>query len=418
MWKFYSYALISSLSLDQYLLIIYLLSIDYTMTQVGVGYAVFQIVYIITEIPSSYIGDKFGRKKVLFLGGVFKGGSAYFWLSANGDLYPIIFANILMALSITMVSNSDIALLHDSIKGKTENFKQDKVSWFMTLITIGMTAGGIIGGLITFFLNFQVLYITEISLSLIMLINVLLLPNIPVAKEKTEIQKGSNIIVKSLKSIKFEAKSIYKSWQKANAKLITLMIIALFYWTFSSLNSQFIEPLLSKFGLLTVMVTVIFTVASFADIVGNRSSAKLTSESSLNIWLQIMPWVYASGTLVITVAIFVNEISFTVSIILVILGLIIAKFVSGFNDVVLNAQILNLAPESIKATTISSIDTVQALFMAIAFPSLGYVSETLGFQYVFLILTFIFVIQGIVLFIWKKNTVNNRYHKKNYANSN
>jgi len=95
-------------------LITYFISLGFSMQQVFELQVIFGLTVAILEIPSGYLSDMWGRKKVLLLGSFFVGlgfTSMYF-----ADTYiRFVFVQILLGIAISMISGSDISILYDSL---------------------------------------------------------------------------------------------------------------------------------------------------------------------------------------------------------------------------------------------------------------------------------------------------------------
>ena len=75
--------------------------------------AFFGLVVLITEVPSGYVADLFGRKKTLVIGAVFAGIGHSLLLVADGFCGLVMF-ELALGIAHSLISGADIALLYDS----------------------------------------------------------------------------------------------------------------------------------------------------------------------------------------------------------------------------------------------------------------------------------------------------------------
>ncbi|MGV8141803.1 MAG: MFS transporter [Candidatus Woesearchaeota archaeon] len=103
---------------------------------------------MIFEIPTGAIADLFGRKNTLILSG-FISLVALFFLSIGGSLWMFMLFAVISALSGSLISGTDTALLFDSLKAsrKETNF-QKIITWNVGAWQVGAIIGSLIGGLL------------------------------------------------------------------------------------------------------------------------------------------------------------------------------------------------------------------------------------------------------------------------------
>jgi MFS family permease len=75
--------------------------------------AFFGLVVLITEVPSGYVADLFGRKKTLVIGAVFAGVGHSLLLAADG-FWGLVMFELALGIAHSLISGADIALLYDT----------------------------------------------------------------------------------------------------------------------------------------------------------------------------------------------------------------------------------------------------------------------------------------------------------------
>ena len=96
-----------------------------TMKEVFWLQAIFGISVAILEVPSGYVCDLWGRKKTIILGAVFT-GIGFTYLVFARSFYEFIIYELIVALSLSLVSGADISLLYDSVEELKVNEPQDE----------------------------------------------------------------------------------------------------------------------------------------------------------------------------------------------------------------------------------------------------------------------------------------------------
>ena len=101
-----------------------------SMTQIFLLNSIFSIAIVLFEIPSGYFSDVLGRKKCLIIATVLWA----IWMLIHSLSYwflGLMFAEIIMALSIWFLSWTDSAIIYDTLleTGKEDDYK--KIEWRM-----------------------------------------------------------------------------------------------------------------------------------------------------------------------------------------------------------------------------------------------------------------------------------------------
>ncbi len=147
------------------ILVPFMTSLGISMTDFFLLQSFFGIVVVVMEVPSGYIADLFGRKKALVIGALMSGVS-FVALYFATELWHLYVHEFFIALSISLISGADYALLFDSIKTKikkTDRTVQAKwTSRFMAASFVGEACAALIGGALSFFSMSYVLLATLI----------------------------------------------------------------------------------------------------------------------------------------------------------------------------------------------------------------------------------------------------------------
>ncbi len=130
----------------------------FSLWEIGLAESVLHIVSLLFEIPSGMVADLLGRKRTLVFGG-FLGVAANILMAFAPNLFFICFAMGLNAISNTMFSGTNTALVYDSLKqaGHTEDYI--KVSANSSQISTAATALGSLTSTLEQFLHFTGFYL-------------------------------------------------------------------------------------------------------------------------------------------------------------------------------------------------------------------------------------------------------------------
>ncbi|MCP4913362.1 MAG: MFS transporter [Oligoflexia bacterium] len=98
-------------------------SIGLGMEQVYQVQAFFSVSILLLEIPSGYLSDIWGRKKTLMWGAFFHGLS-FTLLPLTQNFWQLLVLEFLMAVSVSLFSGTDVALLYDSLNELDDNSEE------------------------------------------------------------------------------------------------------------------------------------------------------------------------------------------------------------------------------------------------------------------------------------------------------
>lgn len=110
--KFYAYKSLSSMGVLTPFLILYLLDQNISYTAIAVGASTMAITTVVSEVPSGYVGDRFGRRTSILLSKAVAAVGTSLWFFVESILL-LVGINFLSGLSQSLRSGSDTAWLHD-----------------------------------------------------------------------------------------------------------------------------------------------------------------------------------------------------------------------------------------------------------------------------------------------------------------
>ena len=136
LWKIYLYKFLSDFYLVIPILIPYYKDNNLNSTQVFTVQAAYALSILMLEIPSGYLADVIGRKRTLILGAVFLPAGLCIY-AFTGTFYLFVLAEFVIAISNSMRSGCDSAIIYDTLiqmKQESEYKKFEGKSIFFTRV--------------------------------------------------------------------------------------------------------------------------------------------------------------------------------------------------------------------------------------------------------------------------------------------
>ena len=115
MWKIFTLKFLGEFLPIAPVLILYYTANGLNSTQIFTIQAAFHLAVLLLEVPSGYLADVIGRKKTLVFGAIFfpLGLAVY---TVGRSFTAFILAEVVLAVSVSMRSGCDSALLFDSLR--------------------------------------------------------------------------------------------------------------------------------------------------------------------------------------------------------------------------------------------------------------------------------------------------------------
>ncbi len=330
------------------------------MEQIYILLSIYAISIVILEVPSGYISDLLGRKRTLVLSGVFQ-GVGFTILALSSSYEAFIAFELFNAISLSLFSGTDVALIYDSQALLKTNRLSDAAVLARRIFysQVGETIAALLGG-----------YLAVISLTLPAKINAVtawvpLLISLslyePARKKLDPRQHLLNL------------RHIYKVLFK-ESKLLTLVIFNyislglagyIVVWAFQGFWKDMGIPL-SYFGYLWAGYNLTVAVSGR---VAHRIERKIGSTPILLI-MGILPIVGFLG-----MASFVSALG-------IVFGLAF-NFCRGLNQVIVRDALNSRVGAEIRATANSIASLGVRLMFALLGPLMGYLIESRGYSFAF-----------------------------------
>ncbi len=358
---------------------LYFLAKNLSFGDIGILFAVFSISGFAFEIPTGYLGDKFGRKNSVMVGLLILGITSFIWTFLSTTLSFAIFAAVWM-LGLAFISGSFEGYIYDYLKTtKRESIYDKLVSLSGTVSYLAGAIGSIIGAYI-FSININYPYYL-LGVLFIVCIGVVALM-LPDTKQNDADFQDELHVFSGMKQI-IRNKSIL--W-------ITLYV-ALLFGFFSFFRGSIDKPFILSLNLFDVKWLGVFVAISmliqsafmsqFAKIkerLGENGLILLYLCTS-SIPLIIMSYSYGLLALFAITVFYTNE---------------------SFQGALINSFCQKHIPSKIRATTLSSINVYLNIFGALSALGAGYlfniVTIRTGLQIAFVYTCLV----SVILFIYKR----------------
>ena len=253
---------------------------DLSMFQIFTLKSIYSISMLALEIPSGYLGDRWGRKKTLLTGSILVtiGFGIY---SLSSVFISFLVAEIILGFGQSFISGSDSAILYDSLKHyKKENRYIMHEGRITSAGNFAEAIAGLLAGFIAAY-SFRLPFVLQTAIAALAIPASLILFD-PFIPDKTK--HSLNHFWKVVKNVFINPSLRYAIILSSITGCATLT----FAW--------FVQPYLIGlgidviyFGIIWTILNVIVGVSSFF---AHRFEAKLQKETSLLIIIVLIPFLF------------------------------------------------------------------------------------------------------------------------------
>lgn len=344
-----------------------------TLMEVMILQSIYSLTVGITEIPSGYLADYFGRRNSIIFSTIFTFLGYLIFCNYTGfDMFVI--AQILVAIGGSLMSGADSAIIYDSLL-ETQNEKQyTKIEGKTYAIgNFSEAVAGLIGGVLatsSLLLPFQVQ--TSILFFTIPIAFSLVEPNL---QQENKIEKGFLPILKVVKYSLFE-----------NLKLRWLIIYSSVMGVATLSVAWLAQPFFKSLDIPLFYYGILWAGLNITAGISSYGSHKIEEK-------------YNTNNLLSTLGIFMS-----ISFLLIYfspnyLGLIfifLIYYLRGVVTPLLKNQININTTSNIRATVMSVRSFVLRISFAIVAPILGYLADNKGLEDSYLIVSILIIIVSSV----------------------
>lgn len=353
-------ALAGNMCFERALWIIYLQERGFSLLQVGVLESLLHITIMIFEVPTGVMADLIGRKASVII------GHALWTLYLVGMIFA---GNIIVAalsffclgLGLSFISGAEVALLYDSRQAfHTEKGFTRTVGLYYGVMTVGMAAAMAAGGLVRQ-VSWPLVFLLGALAQLLAVTLSCLLNEVPV---RHDAPVGAEPLRARLAS---HLKSALAFLKQSRAARVLLAGTAL-YAAATSTYHLYAQSLLSGAGFTLAAVGGLFGLESLlsagASAQAHAIEAKLTPRRAL---LGVL-----AGTALLFPLVAVNRRGPAAAAFFLVSPA--ANLFAPIAESAINREI----PSALRATLLSAMSMTCSLFMALLFPTVGYLADRFG----------------------------------------
>lgn len=348
-WKFYFLGIFgAAVGLALPVIVLFWQDNGLTLTQVTFLQSALAITLIVLEVPSGYIADIFGRKKVFIWGALCYLLSIIIYIFGYSFI-PFLLAEISFAVGLSLLSGADSAFLYDTLKELKREADFKTIYGKSVFYRLGATAiFSLIGGYIA---TFDMRYTWIAALIPGMLMVILSLYMFEPRRHKLIYDKGyTKTLLKVLHT------NVLKQ-----TKLKWLIIYAAIIFAFYHSAYWLYQPLLELTGIKVAFFGVIF--AAFFLVSGIVSKYAHPIEERLGKKKLFISLTLITGITLLLMSKFLFLFTFSF--------IFLHAFVRGIYTVVVTDYVNQLTDSSIRATVLSMQNLVARFVFAIIAPLAG-----------------------------------------------
>lgn len=344
-----------------------------SMQQILMLQGVFSVTAVLLEIPTGYVADLFGRKNTIVWGMfIWAAGWGLYSLTHSFEMFLVV--EVMLALSSSLISGSDSALLYDSLEllGDTSSYTK-KEGNLSTIWNISEGTASIIGAVLAVIsLRFPIYCQAIIALM-----------TVPIALSlKEPARKAIDVTTGKLKKL-FEAVK-FALVDHSEIKWLTIYTAAVscagitFLW--------FIQPRFQVIGIPLAWFGVAWAALQFTSAFSSANAQKIENKfGRRNLLILMLP---LSALAFLLLAVVPGYWSLIV--------MAIPYLIRGVNIPVLKDYINKLTPSDIRATVLSVNALVMRLMFAIIGPAIGFINDSYSFSTAFFTAFIIFILISVV----------------------
>jgi MFS family permease len=380
LWKLYVYKFFSSFWLIAPILIPFFESNGLSATQVFIVQATYSLSALIFEIPSGYLSDRIGRKKTLIIGSFLLPVGVAVYAFSNSFM-TFVLAEFILAVSGSMHSGTDSALIYDTLVNLEKENKYKKVEGrAQSIQSIGVGTASILGGLFALITIRFPFYVNIATASILFPLSLLMVePARKKLKSKNHLREILRISKYSIKHPKILSVILYSSL------ILSTCIIGV--WTYYLYYGE-LGLSVFYYGFLFFIFGL---VSAFGSGIAHRIEKKIGLRLSF-ILIMLISFVFIGLGLIKSLY--------------MIPAIMLIAFIWGFSSPLFMECINKIINSDIRATVLSVNHMVGRTWFVILAPIIGKLIDMYSLGFAHICLGVFFLVIGIVsVFMLIRNKV-------------
>lgn len=402
-YKFCLYGFLKNLRFFDAFFILFLIEKDLLFAQIGLLYAIREIVINVLEVPSGIFADKFGRKKSLV-------GSFVFYIASflvfhfSNEFWPFLIAFVLFGVADSFRSGTHKGMIMDYLK--INNWSEYKIDYYghtRSWSQKGSAISSLLAGLLVFYSG---QYGNIFLYSIVpYLINFLLIISYPKVLDKSFKQKKGD----HKTSTELSLRSLFKIIKQP--RVLKIINTSALHTAYLKSTKDYIQPLLVNvaliipilsntelekkigiiIGFIYFLIYLLSSKASKMAIFSNKFNKNKISYFTLQIGLiagMICGFAYMNNWWMISL-----------------LGFVSIYLIENFRKPVLTGFVADNVPEEILASVISVQSLLKTITTAIIALVFGFLADKYGIGEAFLIISLSLTLLTLLTYAlgYKKN---------------
>ncbi len=375
-FKFCSYGFLKNLRFFDAFFILFLLEKGLPFTQIGILYAVREIVTNISEVPSGLIADTFGRKKSL-IGSFFIYILSFIVFYLSGGFWFFLLAFVLYGFGDAFRSGTHKGMIMDYLKmnhweGQNINYYGHTRSWSQ----VGSAISSLAAGVIVFYSGtYQTIFLYSI---IPYLFNLLLIFSYP--KELN--RSFERAYPKSNPGIRVTMVSFFKIIREP--KVLKIINASAIHSAYLKTVKDYIQPLMVNVAILIpimvhfeaerkngIIIGVIYFLIYLSTSLASKFSSKVTGKTNKRISYMTLLFGFMFGTISGVLYLY----GFWVISLIAFIGVFI---VENIRKPILTGFIADQVPNEILTSVISAQSLIRTVITAILAIVVGIIADNFG----------------------------------------
>lgn len=340
---YYGYKATTTLTLYRPIMFLYFLAVGLSWTQIALLEAVGSLVSVVTEVPTGYIGDRFGRRRTLIMGtSLIALGLFGIWL-ANTFLtlmvvYPI------WSLGWNLRSGSDPAWLYDrlAVADLSDRFSEIRGRSKAITHTVGIF-GAVLGGYLGT-VDLAIPFLAAGLLTGIGLVGLVFLSNLDSFYEPTYPSPRESVALLSQSATKYTLRYFVIYYFVLFTGILTIVFM------FAQPTIEDTATTIGYHGPIELLLGALYASISLVSAVLSYHTNLLLNYIGLKRWFIIIPGLVGLG---LTGLLFIPEITLLV--------ILLSQGISGVTQTLANQYVNDQFSEAGRATLLSLLRMIKKL---------------------------------------------------------
>lgn len=368
LFTFLLYSIFSSFVLTRGVFLVYLASKGLSVLEVSAYQAIYSLSTTLLEIPTGFVGDKFGKKKSLLLGNILLSLQAFFMIINNNHIFFMILATM-EALAYSFISGSDSALLYEIIKTDNNEEKYLKVNSRLLSIKSITTGLALLVGSIIAKYSWTILYLLAVLIIIISSI-ILVFVQEPHVEKAITAEKGDKFSLHSLKNT-IKKNIIYPKEMLFIIFLIATSLIDGFFMCYYNFNQIILETLNVNIEIIGLFFSALYFINSVAYLLADFLNKHINKK---NLFIGIL---FIESMLFISLA-------YANSTMVIMLISILISFFPEVLFIIADSIIQNNIISDYRATILSIVSLIRSLMTSVVYIVLGAIFNLINIRNIFM----------------------------------